>query len=101
MAKAKKGDYLSCAECGLVVVVDEECGCAEAEIMCCDEPMARGKMAAAKAKKVAAAKKPAAKAVKAPAKAAAKAAPVKVAPKPAAAKAPAKAAAKKPAPAKK
>ena len=96
MAKAKKGDYLSCVECGLVVVVDVACGCAEAEIICCDEPMARGKMAAAKAKK-AAVKKPAAKAVKAPAKAK----PAKAAAKTAAPKPPVKAAAKKPAPAKK
>ena len=100
--RTKKCDYLSCVECGLVVVVDEACGCAEAEIICCDEPMARGKMAAAKAKKAAAAKKPAvkkpaAKAVKAPAKAK----PAKAAAKTAAPKPPVKAAAKKPAPAKK
>ena len=31
MAKAKKGDYLSCNECGLVVTVDEACGCATAD----------------------------------------------------------------------
>jgi hypothetical protein len=88
MAKAKKGDYLSCNECGLVVVVDEACGCAAAEVICCGEPMDTGKAAANKAKKKAAAvKKPAAKA-------AAKAKPVKKA----AAKKPA---VKKPAPAKK
>jgi hypothetical protein len=77
MAKAKKGDYLSCDECGLVVVVDEACGCATAEVICCGEPMASGKAAANKAKKKAAAAKPAAKpAAKAkPAKAAAKAKP--------------------------
>jgi len=74
MAKAKKGDYLSCNECGLVVVVDEACGCAMAEVICCDEPMAPGKAAANKAKKKAAAMKPAAKAVK---KAAPKAKPAK------------------------
>jgi hypothetical protein len=96
MAKAKKGDYLSCDACGLVVVVDEACGCAAAEVICCDKPMAPGKAAANKAKKKAAAAKPAAK----PAKAAAKAKPVKKAvakAKPAAKKA----VAKKPAPAKK
>jgi hypothetical protein len=70
MAKAKKGDLLSCTECGLVVVVDEACGCAAAEIVCCDTPMAKGKLAAAKAKKKAAAitvspKKGSAKVVKA------------------------------------
>ena len=90
MAKAKKGEYLSCNECGLVVVVDEACGCATAEVICCDEPMTPGKAAANKAKKKAGAKKPAVKA-----KAAAKAKPAKKA----AAKA--KPAAKKPARAKK
>jgi hypothetical protein len=66
MAKAKKGDVLSCKVCGLVVVVDEACGCATSEILCCEKPMAKGKAAATK--------KPAAKAVAAPAKTAAKAA---------------------------
>lgn len=90
MAKAKKGDYLSCNECGLVVTVDEACGCATADIICCDTPMVPGKAAANRIKKKAAAKKPAVKV-----KAAAKAKPAKKA----AAKA--KPAAKKPAPAKK
>lgn len=85
MANAKKGEYLSCKVCGLVVVVDEACGCAAAEILCCKKPMAKGKPAAKK--------KPATKAAKAPAKtsvkAAAKAAPAKVS-----AKAPAKTVAK-------
>jgi hypothetical protein len=78
MAKAKKGDFLSCEACGLVVVVDEACGCATAEVVCCDQPMAQGKAAANRVKKQTA-KKPAAKAAaKAkPAKAAAKAKPVK------------------------
>jgi hypothetical protein len=82
MAKAKKGEYYSCSECGLVVVVDEACGCAAAEIVCCEEPMAKGKLAAGKAKKKATAKpaapskstKPKAAPKKAPAKKAAKAA---------------------------
>lgn len=90
MAKAKKGEYLSCDECGLVVVVDEACGCATAEVICCGEPMASGKAAANRAKKKAVAAKPAAKAVKAPAKA-----------KPAKAAAKTKPAVKKPARAKK
>ena len=60
MAKAKKGDHLSCKVCGLVLVVDKACGCATAEILCCKKPMAKGKPAAKK--------KPAAKAVAAPAK---------------------------------
>lgn len=100
MAKAKQGDVLSCKECGLVVVVDEISGYAEAAIVCCKQPMAKGKLAAAKAKKKAVAKAipaSAAKALKAasPVKGKAKAAAPKAATK-ATAKAPAKAA--KPAP---
>jgi hypothetical protein len=75
MAKAKKGEYLSCDVCGLVVVVDEECGCATAGVVCCAKPMAQGKAAANRAKKKVVAKKPAAKAK--PAKAVAKAKPAK------------------------
>ena len=98
MAKAKKGDYLSCEVCGLVVVVDEACGCAAAEILCCKKPMAKGKPAAMK--------KPAAKAVAASAKTSTKAAakaPAKISAKVSAKKTVAKAgpAAKKPTRAKK
>ncbi len=48
MAKVKKGDLFSCDACGLVVTVDEACGCATSEIICCDEPMTKGKPKAAK-----------------------------------------------------
>jgi hypothetical protein len=86
MAKVKKGDIFSCNECGLIITVDEACGCAATELICCEEPMVKGKAAVAKAK---AAKKPAVKKA-APKKAAAK--------KPAVKKAsPKKVAAKKPA----
>ncbi len=68
MSKVKAGDVLSCEVCGLAVVVDEECGCAMAEIICCEEPMmnkgpAAPKKTAAKSKKKVAVKKakPAAK----------------------------------------
>ena len=68
MSKVKPGDVLSCEVCGLAVIVDEECGCAIAELICCDEPMenkgpAPKKIAAAVPKKKAAVKKakPAAK----------------------------------------
>ena len=54
MAKVKKGDLFSCNACGLVITVDEACGCATSELICCDEPMAKGKAAAAKARKAAA-----------------------------------------------
>jgi hypothetical protein len=53
MAKAKKGDKLSCTVCGLVVVVDEACGCATAEVLCCKKPMGKGKPAAKAGKKAA------------------------------------------------
>jgi len=39
MSKVKSGDVLSCEVCGLAVIVDEECGCAIADVICCDEPM--------------------------------------------------------------
>ena len=100
MAKAKKGDRSELRGVRrLVVVVDEACGCAAAEILCCKKPMAKGKPAAMK--------KPAAKAVAASAKtstkAAAKATPAKISAKVSAKKTVAKAgpAAKKPTRAKK
>jgi hypothetical protein len=100
MAKAKRGELLSCEMCGLVLVVDEINGYGMAEALCCDIPMAKGKAAANKAKrksldiKV----KGAAKAVKAKPKAAKAVAKKPVAKKVAAKKPVAKkAAAKKPA----
>jgi hypothetical protein len=39
MARAKAGDVLSCEVCGLAVIVDEECGCATIDLICCEEPM--------------------------------------------------------------
>jgi len=66
MATLKEGDYLRCDVCDLVVVVDEECGCAVGGIICCDEEMVKMKAPAKakkKAKPAAKAKKPAAKKV--------------------------------------
>lgn len=77
MAKVKKGEYLNCEVCGLVVVVDEACGCAAAEILCCETAMAKGKPAARK-KPPAKAPKAAGKAPVKAVKAATKAAPAKV-----------------------
>ena len=38
----KQGDSLECEVCGLIMTVDEECGCVEVhEILCCEEPMKR------------------------------------------------------------
>ncbi len=54
MSKVKTGDALNCEVCGLTVVVDEECGCAVAEIICCDEPMVNKGPAAPKKNPIAA-----------------------------------------------
>jgi hypothetical protein len=45
----KKGDKYKCEECGLVILVEDPCGCETCEIVCCGEPMKPVK-AAAKAK---------------------------------------------------
>ena len=39
MSRVRPGDVLACEVCGLSVIVDEECGCAIAELICCEEPM--------------------------------------------------------------
>ena len=39
MSRVKAGDVLSCEVCGLGVIVDDECGCVMAEIICCEELM--------------------------------------------------------------
>jgi hypothetical protein len=36
---AKKGTKYKCGECGLIIVVDEPCGCTECDLICCGEPM--------------------------------------------------------------
>ena len=36
---AKKGDKYKCDDCGLVLVVEDECGCSECNVICCDKPM--------------------------------------------------------------
>ncbi len=54
-----KGQTYECEVCGLEVIVDEVCGCAEAhEILCCSQPMKEKAPArAAKKAPAAAAKK--------------------------------------------
>jgi hypothetical protein len=40
MKTMKKGSKFACSTCGLVVSVDEVCGCVEAcDIVCCGAPM--------------------------------------------------------------
>jgi hypothetical protein len=51
---AKKGTKYKCEECGLVVVVDETCGCSPCDLICCGTQMKEVKpkaKAKAKAKK--------------------------------------------------
>lgn len=38
MAK-KKGEKYKCEECGLVVLVEDVCGCEECDIICCGVPL--------------------------------------------------------------
>jgi hypothetical protein len=61
MSRAKAGDVLSCEVCGLAVIVDEECGCATIDLICCEEPMVN--IGPAKVKKISAAAAPKKKAV--------------------------------------
>lgn len=38
--KIKKGDKYQCSVCGLVVTVDEACGCVDTcDIICCEKQM--------------------------------------------------------------
>ncbi len=48
---ATKGESYACQSCGLVVTVDEDCGCVDAcEIVCCDLPMKKTRKAKAATK---------------------------------------------------
>jgi len=35
----KKGTKLECKECGVVVVVEDACGCTACDLLCCGAPM--------------------------------------------------------------
>jgi hypothetical protein len=55
---AKKGEKYKCDECGLIVVVEDPCGCETVGLLCCEVPMKPVKVAAkAKPKTKAKAKK--------------------------------------------
>jgi len=42
----KKGDAYKCTVCGLVVSIDETCGCIDAcDLICCEQPMKAKKRA--------------------------------------------------------
>ena len=83
MSRAKKGDLLCCEVCGLAAIVEEECGCANVGVLCCEEPMINKGPAPPK-------KKTAIKKAKTPKKKAVKKAAKKPAAKKAAKKKPAK-----------
>jgi hypothetical protein len=46
----KKGEKYKCEECGLVVVVEDPCGCESCDLICCSVPMKPVKAAKAKVK---------------------------------------------------
>ncbi|MCX8182343.1 MAG: hypothetical protein N3D12_04435 [Candidatus Methanomethyliaceae archaeon] len=52
-----KGDMYKCEECGLVVVVEDPCGCATVDLICCEVPMKKVKKAPEKKAKPAVEKK--------------------------------------------
>lgn len=39
MVKEQKGAKYKCEECGVVVIVDEPCGCEPCDLVCCGVPM--------------------------------------------------------------
>jgi hypothetical protein len=47
----KKGEKYECEECGLVVLVEDPCGCNACELVCCAKPMKPIKEAKTKPKK--------------------------------------------------
>ena len=57
MVKKKKGEKYECEECGLVIVVEEVCGCDDCLVVCCEAPMSKV-VKKAPAKKKLVAKKP-------------------------------------------
>ncbi len=57
MAKGK-GEKYECPECGMVVIVEDVCGCDECDVVCCGVPMELKKEKPKKASAKVAAKKP-------------------------------------------
>jgi hypothetical protein len=48
-----KGDRYKCDVCGMVVLVEDACGCSACDLVCCEKPMKKAvaKPGTAKAKK--------------------------------------------------
>jgi hypothetical protein len=55
---AKKGEKYECEECGLVVIIEDPCGCEEVELICCEAPMKPAKTKAKTKSKAKAKAKP-------------------------------------------
>jgi hypothetical protein len=34
-----KGDRYKCDECGMIVLIEDACGCSSCELVCCEVPM--------------------------------------------------------------
>jgi hypothetical protein len=49
----KKGQKYKCGKCGVVMVVDQACGCTPCDLICCGEPMQEIKAPPAAKKKTA------------------------------------------------
>jgi hypothetical protein len=47
-AATRVGSGYSCTDCGLVVVVNEDCGCATVDLVCCGTPMKKKRAACKK-----------------------------------------------------
>jgi hypothetical protein len=47
---AKKGNKYKCEECGLVVLVEDSCGCDACDVICCGAPMKPVQVSKAKPK---------------------------------------------------
>ncbi len=45
---SRVGTKYACSDCGLLVTVDEDCGCATVDLLCCGTPMKKKRAAAKK-----------------------------------------------------
>jgi len=46
----KKGEKYKCEECGLIVLIEDPCGCEPCDLICCGEQMKPVKAAKTKSK---------------------------------------------------
>ena len=45
---AKKGERYECGDCGLIVAIEDPCGCSPCSLICCEAPMKEVKKKAKK-----------------------------------------------------